>query len=343
MTFFEGHSCDWFETLYKLKTVCNPVNGKSHSRVDYYTCFDAVNGGTSKGTQRELIDTALGIYEGKNGFGFVAVLTVAALKPKDSEAPSEQGANIKGSFFGFIDDFDTKKEAAINNKQLCSLTGSNVITRGRKYEHESTFTPIASFIFMANGIWHLENPPDGADDRRATGQRHNTFFVDAVGRELGVGEVVKDSNIKENIERDVPECFLLVCMYFYIDQACSGLDVMLPRPPSADDFRNRFLKKACDPQAMMQNFVSECLVAWDKTTHKDYPAATHIIDEALHHYSVENRDEMSKNAAAEIMRRAKFDGHPLVCQRYETPRGMRMPPKKLTVYKAGNKILTLKV
>ena len=61
---------------------------------------------------------------------------------------------------------------------------------------------------------------------------------------------------------------------------------------------------------MMQNFVSECLVVWDKRTHKEYPAAAHAIDEALRHYSQENKDEMSKNAAAEIMRRATFEPSP---------------------------------
>ena len=92
----------------------------------------------------------------------------------------------------------------------------------------------------------------------------------------------------------------------------------------------------------MRNFVSECLVVWDKKTHQDYPAAAHAIDEALRHYSQENRDENSQNAAAEIMRRAKFEGQPLARYQHQTPRNLRVPPKKIFVYKAGSKILTLK-
>ena len=95
---------------------------------------------------------------------------------------------------------------------------------------------------MTNGIWQLESPPIGADQCRATGQQHTTYFVDKRHGDLGVGEVRKDSSVKENIKQCIPECFMLTCMRFYIGQACSGTDVMQPRPPGADEFRRRFLK-----------------------------------------------------------------------------------------------------
>ena len=105
-----------------------------------------------------------------------------------------------GCFFGFVDDIDVGRDAAIKNSILNNLTGGNDITKQRKYKAKSTFTPICTLVFMTNGIWQLESPPIGADQRRDTGQQHTTHFVDKRHGDLGVGEVRKDSSVKENIK-----------------------------------------------------------------------------------------------------------------------------------------------
>ena len=335
--FFEGHSKDWFEAIYKLKTVCNPVNGKSHHMVEYHTWYDDGTGGTSKGTIRKLLDVSLGTYNGHENLGFI--MTLAALKAQDREGPSEQGANLEGCFFGFVDDIDVGRDAAIKNSILNNLTGGNDITKQRKYKAESTFTPICTLVFMTNGIWQLESPPIGADQRRATGQQHTTYFVDKRHGDLGVGEVRKDSSVKENIKQCIPECLTLACMYFYIDQACSGTDVMQPRPPSADEFRRRFLKLACDPKAVMEGFIAACLTVWDKKATVALPSTTEEVQDAIVMYSKDNNDELQKSVVLEQLRSAKFEGAALERGQYQPPRGVG---KRISVFKANGRILTLK-
>ena len=105
---------------------------------------------------------------------------------------------------------------------------------------------------------------------------------------------------------------------------------MQPRPPSADEFRRRFLKLACDPKAVPS--ITTCLMVWDKKATVALPSTTDEVQDAIASCSKDNNDELQKNVILEQLRSAKFEGVPLERGQYQPPRGIG---KRISVFRAN--------
>jgi hypothetical protein len=344
--FWEGHRRDWFETLYCLKIVCNAINCKSDHRTEHVTWHDDTTGGTSKGTHRAAVEACLGTYtERKKQRGYSCVFKVDALMTRrdGGEAPSEQWSNLRLCKFAFCDDFTADARRPLHAKALHQITGGNLLTACRKHGREETFTFRGTPILLCNGMWQQDEAPTGADARRGTGQSFDVSFVDATeGQVLAPGEVAKDSTIKRFIDRDVPELFMLALIYFYIPQYREDSEVTLPRPPTADAFRRRFLDRPDDIQNVAQAFADKWLIVYQLS--RECPSSARAIAEKLVNVGSTREQGVSVAVAHEALKKVKFDGEHITQSSKLIPRFGPRRKETVRVYHTSpsNYILTLK-
>jgi hypothetical protein len=201
--FFEAHNC-WDETLYQIKMLVNPVNGKNHSHMEHYTMADDEEGSTGKGTARALVERSLGVHTGTKQRGYVSIIKHDALEEQakgSGERPSEQWANMRGCTHVFADDFKADVSKPLSGARIRQISGGNSLSAARKCKEEEAFDFRGLLVIMTNGMWKIDGPLLGSDLRRCAPQQ---FLISFQNIPKGPMQKKKDANIKNNLVEAVP-------------------------------------------------------------------------------------------------------------------------------------------
>jgi hypothetical protein len=240
---------------------------------------DDGSGSTGKGTIRELVDSCLGVHNGKDQTGYVCTLNVEALATKKSEAPSEQKANLFLCSHAFIDDFSPNKP--LNNVALRQLTGGNNLTAARKHQGEIIFKFKGQLILQANGLWCPDEPFIGSDKRRHAGL---TFAIKFVDNPTTFNELEKNTNIKQHIEEYFAEFWFLARVFWLLPKPRPGSDRTTPICPNSESLAKALMNESeggCHEMKkdVVEKFVEERLEVY--TTKLAPPAAFTAIEAAF--------------------------------------------------------------
>ena len=275
--FYEAH-LDWDSAVQQLRLIFDPLNcpGKLCQSASF---VDDGSGSTGKGTIRELVDSCLGVHNGKDQTGYVCTLNVEALATKKSEAPSEQKANLFLCSHAFIDDFSPNKP--LNNVALRQLTGGNNLTAARKHQGEIIFKFKGQLILQANGLWCPDEPFIGSDKRRHAGL---TFAIKFVDNPTTLNELEKNTNIKQHIEEYFAEFWFLARVFWLLPKPRPGSDRTTPICPNSESLAKALMNERegnCHEleKEVVEKFIEERLEVY--TTKLAPPAAFTAIEAAF--------------------------------------------------------------
>lgn len=262
--------------MYQLRLILEPCTG-CVPLCQIATLKDGGDGGTAKGTLRELSDVCLGLHNGDCQIGYSCVMKQEVLQIRKEESPSEQMANLKLCKHSWVDDFSA--ERPLNNAVLRSLSGGNSLTAARKHGREVTFKFRGQFFLACNGLWKTEEKFIGADERRAAGLHFEIRFVDDP---KGPNEAEKDSQLKGRLQDMYPEWWYLVQALWLIGSPRPKSEYTEPKPPNTLQLVRELANKENDDVAMsedhLEQFATDSLVVYQNSFEK--PATQAQINSA---------------------------------------------------------------
>ncbi len=278
--FYEAH-LDWDSALMQLRLVFEPIHCPG-SLCQTVSFIDDGSGSTSKGTVRELVESCVGVHNGKEQIGYSCTLNVEALANKKAEAPSEQKANLFLCSHAFIDDFSPN--VPLNNVALRQLTGGNNLTAARKGGAEGVFKFRGQIYLQANGIWRPVERFIGSDRRRHAGLSFEVKFVD---HPTTKNERKKDGDIKLRIGTCFAEFWFLARVFWLVPRPRPESDRTTPLCPNSASLIKALMEEndACcieiDARHAKQ-FVAEVLCSY--TLVEEKPTSSSEVDAAFVKY-----------------------------------------------------------
>ena len=268
--FYEAH-VDWDSAIMHQRLIFEPFSapGKLCQSVSF---IDDGSGSTGKGSNRELVETCLGVHNGRDQLGYCCTLNVEALAAKTAEGPSEQKANLFGCSHAFIDDFSPN--APLNNTVLRQVTGGNNLTAARKHAGEVIFKFKGQVILQSNGPWRPVEPFIGADRRRHAGL---TFAIKFVDNPTGLNEKKKNSDIKAQCKEYFAEFWFLARVYWLAGRPRSASDRTMPLCPNSAEVIRALMQEGDSadrdiPEASVLKFIEVRLVVYELQLAKPTPA-----------------------------------------------------------------------
>ena len=254
--FMDAHN-DVDSSFYQLRICMEPCSDTG-TRCQVASLVDDGTGGTSKGTFRELAETALGVHNGKTQLGYSAVGRQEMIVAKGQEAPSELTANIFLCKHLWIDDF--KPEQPLTTAILRQISGQNNLSSARKCQAEFVFKFKGQFFLACNGLWKPDVPWIGSDKRRHSGL---TFSVQYVDQPEGPNQRAKDSAVKEKLAEGRAEFWFLVRLFWLLPQPRPREDHTEPQPPNTLALAAQLMGNQCDfviDEVSFEQFADERLM-----------------------------------------------------------------------------------
>ena len=276
--FYEAH-LNWDSALMQLRLVFDPLHCPG-ALCQTASFVDDGSGSTCKGTVRELVETCIGVHNGKEQAGYSCTMTVETLATKKAEAPSEQKANLFLCSHGFIDDFSPNEP--LNNVALRQLTGGNNLTAARKGACEQVFKFRGQIFLQVNGLWRPLEPFIGSDRRRHAGLTFDVKFVDIPS---GQNEVRKNSAIKSGIDGFYAEFWFLARVFWLVVRPRPTSDRTMPLCPNSSALARALMRESDEAaheisHADRDTFIADRLVNY--VLQSDKPASAQDIDYAYH-------------------------------------------------------------
>lgn len=223
--FYEPHK-DYNSAVFQSRLVFEPVAFKG-PRTQVASLMDSGDGGTGKGTLRDLCEECLAPNNGGTQRGYAAVLKQETLQVKKTEGPSEQISNTFQCRHAWVDDF--APTVPLSTAVLRQLSGGNNITAARKHGKEVAFKFSGQLMLACNGAWRGDEPFKGADVRRMTGLNFEVQFVDVV---TGQNQMLKDSSIKREIRTYFSAFWFFALAFRILPQPRDASDYTEPKPPN---------------------------------------------------------------------------------------------------------------